>query len=375
MLGTVTLTPAAQAHEGTDPTVAAVLDRIAPDMPGVTIEVETTRLGPQFVLENPTPTEVTILSSVGDPLFRIGPQGVLGNFRSPEWYTSKTPDGAIAIPERAAEQGPPVWAQVSKEPSWGWFDHRLHSVKVAPDQKDRTAPLSTIGTWTVPLEYGDALGSVDGHFEYRPAVGTFAPSLEETRPAPGVTLTALQGNPTPGIAITNEGRSEVVVLGDAGEPYLRMTAAGGTEANQASPTWIASLDPAARGELAGDAAAPPQWQVVQPAAQYSFVLDRAAPDQALTELYAITDETVVRNWTLSLVVDGQRRDVAGTTTMTPLGYQPSSVGWWLLGAGIVLAAGAGRGGRVVRPQAPRRGRPTPTPTRPTGKKEKVTSPT
>jgi len=49
VLGTVTLTPAAQAHEGTDPTVAAVLDRIAPDMPGVTIEVETTRLGPQFV--------------------------------------------------------------------------------------------------------------------------------------------------------------------------------------------------------------------------------------------------------------------------------------------------------------------------------------
>jgi hypothetical protein len=335
VLAGLTLAPAASAHEASDPELSAVLDTLAPEMPGVSMTVQTTRLGSQFVLENPTPTEVTILSSVGDPLFRVGPEGVLGNFRSPEWYTSKVPGGAVSIPEKAAEKGRPVWVRVSDEPAWGWFDHRLHAANLDPEQKAETAPLEAFGTWSVPLKYGEALGSVDGHFEYRPSLGQFTPTLSETQPAPGVTLTALQGNPTPGVAIDNAGPSEVVVLGAEEEPYLRITP-NGTEANQLSPTWVSSQDPSAVAGSAADPAAPPQWVPVGTTGQYSFTLERASPDQELAGLYALSSPTVVREWTVSLLVDGERIDVAGETTMTPAGYQ-SGWGFWAV-AGLVLAA-------------------------------------
>jgi hypothetical protein len=370
VLAALMLAPASYAHEGTDSEIAAVLDRISPEMPGVSLTVETTPLGPQFVLENPTETEVTILSSVGDPLFKIGPGGVLGNFRSPEWYTAKVPDGAITIPERAVERGTPVWVRVSDDPAWGWFDHRLHTVTLSPEQKPVTPPLEPIGSWTVPFMYGETLGSVDGHFEYRPALGSFVPAVSDTTPAPGVTLAVLPGNPRPGVSVDNSSSSEVVVLGEAGEPYLRITSAG-TEANGASPTWIRSQNPAAQGGLAGDPNVPPQWVSVNISKQYSFSLPRADPAQDLAGLYRITEPTVVREWSLTLVVDGRPIVVDGTTTMIPAGYESSPWPFWLGVAGGVLLLAAAAAGIVWflrRRRAAAANRPKP---RPTGKKQKV----
>lgn len=331
----LTLTPSAAAHEGADSDIIAVLDRVTPEMPGVSLTVETTRLGSQFVLENPTQTEVTILSSVGDPLFRIGPGGVLGNFRSPEWYTSKVPDGAITIPERAVERGTPVWARVSDEPAWGWFDHRLHSATLSPEQKLAAKPLESFGQWSVPLKFGEALGVAEGHQEYRPGIGTFTPSLSESEPAPGVTLTALQGNPVPAIAINNAGPSEVVVLGEQGEPYLKVTA-NGAEANQLSKTWIRSQDPSAVAGSGADPAAPPQWVPVGTNGQYAYTFEGAGPEQDLAELYALESETVVRNWTVSLLVDGKPVDIPGETTLTPIGAEGFWGPWTIAGLVLVL---------------------------------------
>lgn len=333
------LAPAAQAHEASDPEIAAILDQVSPEMPGVDLTVETTRLGSQFVLENSTDTEVTILSSVGDPLFRIGPEGVLGNFRSPEWYTSKVPAEAVTIPERAQERGTPVWARVSEDPAWGWFDHRLHAVVLSDEQKDDAAPLTNFGSWTVPLEYGDTLGSVDGHYEYRPALGEFTPSLSQDSPAAGVTLAALAGNPTVGISVANTGDREVVVLGDEDEPFLRLTP-NGTEANALSRTWIASQDPSLVAGSGADASAPPQWAPVNVSPQYPFLLERADPTLPLAELYALDRPTVVSEWTVSLIVDGRRIDVPGETTMTPATWTGTPTWVWIV-AGTGGAAGIG----------------------------------
>jgi len=370
VLVALVLAPAAQAHEGTDGEIAALLDRVTPEMVGVALTVETTALGPQFVLENTTATELTVLSSVGDPLFRVGPEGVFGNIRSPEWYTSKTPNGAITIPERAAEKGTPVWLKVSRDPNWGWFDHRLHAVSLSPAQKAVTAPLEAFGTWTVPIQYGDALGSADGHFEYRPPLGTFTPTLSDTSPAPGVTLTALPGNPRPAVAIDNSGSSEVIVLGDTGEPYLRITAAG-AEANGASPTWIKSQNPAAQGEQAGDPTVPARWVSVGTNPNYAFTLERAGPEPDLVALYRITEPAVVRSWSVTLLVDGTPIVVDGETTITPVGYEPNVWGFWAaVTGGVVLLAVLIGGGLwfVYRRRTTAANRPKP---RPAGKKERA----
>lgn len=367
VLAGLVLAPAALAHEASDTTIAAVIDTITPAPEGLDITIETTRLGSQFVLENSSPTEVTILSSVGDPLFRIGPEGVLGNFRSPEWYTAKVPSGAITIPERAAERATPVWARVNQEPAWGWFDHRIHNAVLPDEQRAVTPPLANLGTWSVPFKYGDQLGSIEGHYEYRPPLGTFMPSLSEETPARDLTLTALQGNPTPGISVNYEGQGEVVVLGTEGEPYLRITP-NGTEANALSPTWVASQDPSAVAGRGLDPTAPPEWVPVNAGTQYSFSIDRGNPVQDLAGLYAIQEPTVVSEWTLSLIVDGERIEVQGETEMIPAGYE--GWGWWAIAGFIalgvvVLAVAAWFARRWWR------SRPAPAPSRPVGKKQKV----
>ena len=110
------------------------------------------------------------------------------------------------------------------------------------------------------------------------------------------------------------------------------------------------------------------------APQYSFSIPWAEPEQDLAGLYKIKEPTVVRQWGLTLVVDGQPVVVNGTTTMYPLGYEPSVWGFWLLLGGALLA-GAGAVFAVVFVVRRRRAAAANQPTaRPTGKKERVSTP-
>ncbi|MGD9531469.1 MAG: hypothetical protein AB7V44_32400 [Pseudonocardia sp.] len=360
--GSLGLSGEAWALEAPDPEIVPVLDRLSPDAPGVVLDIEQTGSGPQFVLDNPTATETEVLSTAGDPLFRIGPGGVLANFRSPDWYRSKQPGGAAVVPERAADRGSPVWVRVSETPTWGWFDQRLRPGPGTAEQKADAEPLQHLGTWSVPLRHGDAVGAAEGHFEYRPPLGTFVPELDTTTPAPGVTLTALPGNPVPAVAVAYDGPGEVVVLGDAGEPFLRLTA-DGAQANTLSPTWRATR-PAQLSGRPADAAAAPDWTDVGSTGRQSFAHPAAGPGQDLAALYALTDTAVVREWTVALVVDGRRIEVPGHTSLTPLGSAPISGLWTWLGAvvavvavGLVVAWWATRNRRrpvAVTPAAARR---------------------
>jgi hypothetical protein len=322
----------AQAQNG-ESDVAAVMDR-SPDMPGVNLSVQTTSMGSQFVLDNPTPTEVTVMSQAGDPLFRIGPGGVLANFRSPDWYRSKAVAEEVQIPPRATDRGTPVWVRVSTDPSWGWFDQRLRDANLNDDQKSSMEPLDPFGAWSVPMTFGDKPGTADGHFEYRPAMGSFVPTLSETQPANGVSLTALPGNPTPGVAVNNQGANEIVVLGQAGEPFLRLTPQG-AESNEQSPTWLAQQ--AAPGGPKGDPAAPPQWRSIGQNPQVSFTVPWADTDLPPADLYAMSSSQDVKSWTISMIVDGQRVDVPGVTTFNPADRGGISMWWWVGGAVVLLA--------------------------------------
>lgn len=334
--GSALLGGEARAQEAPDAEIVPVVDRLAPELPGVALTVEPTAGGPQFVLDNPTATEVEVLSTAGDPLFRIGPDGVLANFRSPDWYRSKQPGAVATVPDRAVDKGVPVWVRVSQTPAWGWFDQRLVPDPGTAAQKADAEPLQSFGTWSVPLRHGDAVGAAEGHFEYRPALGTFVPTLDTTTPAPGVTLTALAGNPVPAIAVDYSGTGEVVVLGDEGEPYLRVTAQG-SEANTLSPTWRATRPAQLTGRPA-DAAAAPDWEQVGTTGLQSFAFPAAGPGQDLAALYALTDAAVVREWSVTLVVDGERVVVPGRTTLTPVGADAGPGVWTWLGLVVAVLA-------------------------------------
>lgn len=73
----------ASAH-GADPSIRTVLDRIEPEVPGVTIQ-GVASVSAELVAENTTPTELVALAETGEPFLRIGPEGVLSNVASPTW--------------------------------------------------------------------------------------------------------------------------------------------------------------------------------------------------------------------------------------------------------------------------------------------------
>lgn len=335
---TMASTAAAQergAAPAGDPALAMVIDRITPDLPGVTLTAEQTSVGPRVVLRNPTPTEVTVLSTVGDPMLRVGPDGAFGNLRSPEWFTSKSV--GAAVPDTAQEHGRPVWLRVATEPALGWFDQRLRAGSpVAAAQ-----PLDVLARWSVPISYGGVAGAVEGHVEFRPVTGTFAPELRGGEPAPGITVTAVAGDPVPMITVASAGPADVVVLGAAGEPYLRITPQG-SAANAGSPTWIAAQDPAA---VPNAPSKEPRWTPTGTAPRVTFPLKSAGPGPDLTPYYAMTEPTVIGTWTVPLLVGGQRVDATGTTTLTPAGYVEPWWHRWVLpaaaAAGLVVLAGIG----------------------------------
>jgi hypothetical protein len=231
--------PAAGAHEG-DQLAPPIVEKIEPDIRGLEVEVVFSA-NYQFLVTNSTPTELTILADSGEPFIRIGPEGVFGNLKSKSWYDSNVPEGLNRYPKQA-EAGPdvvPEWRKVAVEPSWGWYDHRLHPVEryVTPEVQRSLDPVK-LGDWKVPIRFGDRTGDIRGRFEYKPILGTYESILKSPKaPAEGVKIQVVSSRTVPAIFLENTSPRTVTVLGDDGEPFIRIGPA--VEVNVRSPTWVA----------------------------------------------------------------------------------------------------------------------------------------
>lgn len=311
---------AADGPAGAQVTVAGhhdVLDRIVPPMPGVTVQVLTT-VGQEMVIANPTSTTLVVPAESGEAFLRIGPAGVQANISSPTWYRSNDPTGVAPMPAGADASAPPRWALVSTEASWGWFDPRLAGAAPSP---------TGIGGWVVPVRYGQQTVAISGHYEMRRSTGALIAKLVPlTAPAAGLLVGAVQGS-VPGIFLSVSGPQTVVVLGQSGEPLLRVRH-DGVEVNRASPTW--SLTAAARGEAPDgvvDANAPPRWRQLDRVGRISWLEPRAAypPGEPPAGVQARRSATDLLTWSVPLLVDSARSDLRGVTSWVP-NLSPESPG-------------------------------------------------
>lgn len=124
--------------------IRPVLDAVQPALPGLTVQIAA-RVTAQLVVANPTPTTLSVLDGDGQPLLRIGPEGVLANRSSPWWYLTNSPNGDAPIPADAQPGAPPRWERVSADPAWGWFEHRLHPApQGVPPDVSRTHRLTAL---------------------------------------------------------------------------------------------------------------------------------------------------------------------------------------------------------------------------------------
>lgn len=124
--------------------------------------------------------------------------------------------------------------------------------------------------------------------------------------------------------------STVIVLGFAGEPFLRFTPAG-VDVNERSPSAIAT-SLAKRGSVPSlDPRAAPAWSHVSGEHRFAWHDHRLGPRPGRT--YPDGD---VAGWTIPLVVDGHRESISGR-----LLHASGPPLWpWLVLLGVTVVAGA-----------------------------------
>ena len=355
--------PPAGAHEGVDPAVHSVLERVTPALPpGVSVELVPSVVD-ELVLTNATAAPLEVLATGGEVLVRISAAGVEGNLASPDWYASAAPEGGPALPAEVARdrgRGAPRFLRVSAAPVWSEFDPRVRPAAPVPQSVRSAGAHATLAHWSVPLRLGGVAYAVVGRVDFEPVRGALTVTV--TQAPAGLTVAALQGR-LPGLFVRVPAGRTLVVTGQDGQPFLRFGDFG-VQANPASISWV--QDQRARG-LATAAAPSAGWDPVGAAMTYSWLDPRLRFATALPsrEVLARATPTVVQSWAVPVSLDGVATELRGTVTWVPRAVAlrelarpeparsgpgavlPLAVGLGLVGAGVGLLA---RRRRVARAQ-------------------------
>lgn len=313
--------------------VRPVIDAVEPPLPGVTIQVRISAAD-QLVVANPTPNELAVIGELDEPFLRIGPDGVFANVRSPTWYRSNDPTGSLPVPPTADADASPRWGRISREPSWGWFDHRMHRVqlRVPPD----TDGPVTLERWTIPMRYGDRDVQVRGRRVFRPVRGGFR--AEITRQMQGLEASILPGT-IPGVLL-RVSTDEPVTIFDADDVPMAQVLPSGLRVNEASSTWSLTTSARTGRPPEGDVGpgVKPRWREQGKVRQLVWLEPRATfgAEEPPGDL---TRERVVKRWSIPLKVAGARRSIEGTITWLPT-HAARRVPWLPVVIGGVLVAGA-----------------------------------
>ena len=309
----------ANAHGESSPLIRTVVDRV--EVPGPGVEV-TTEAGAAAALRvvNRGPAELEVAAPGGEPFLRIGPRGTFANVASLYWYKTGNPDGIGELPGGIPRGAPPRWVAVSSEPAWTWFEHRLHPAPITvPPDLYRGERRETLSDWSVPIRLGGRPGQIDGHVEYRPALGSVVSALSSpAQPRPGV-FVALVPGPRPAILVQNQSESAVVVRGKQGEPFARIGRRG-VQVNLKSTTH--QEDQRSKGASSGataDPGAAPRWRRVDEAPRYLWFDSRAdyAPGQPPDAIANRRSRTVLKRWTVPLESSAGQFALQGTTSWVP----------------------------------------------------------
>ncbi len=314
--------PPAGGHTG-DNLAKPILEKIEPKAAeGIEVQILYTA-NFQFLVTNTTGKDLTIYAAAGEPFIRIGPDGAFGNFKSKSWYNSNSPDGLQRFPDGAEDgaETEPVWRKVAKEPTWGWFDHRLHPVE-RYIQKEVLASVEPVklGEWEIPTKFGDDKGVIKGRFEYKASLGQYQSLLRSSETlGDGIKVQVVSARKVPALYIENTSAKSVTVLGKEGEPFIRIGPK--VEYNLRSPSYVEIQQ--ARNEtpsVPADASAPPEWKEVQKSPRWSWLEFRAAPpaEEPSKEIALRQTPTVVRTWKVPVLVGEERTEVVGVTQFVPI---------------------------------------------------------
>ena len=161
--------------------VRPVVGGIRPVVPGLRASVVFAQ-GWQVRVANTTGVEATVLDAGDRPFLRLGPSGVFADFAAFSWYQSNTFDSPVRPPEGLRPDAAPDWHRVAVEPAWSWFDPRLKPDRsVLTDEILRSNLHADVGSWTIPVRYGEMPGSINGRLRFEPAQDVDVPEQPDPR--------------------------------------------------------------------------------------------------------------------------------------------------------------------------------------------------
>ncbi len=321
--------PHAAAH-GDDPLLTVRLDSVEGAPEGLTVQVQTS-VSEQMVVSNVTTTPLKVLDPSGRPFLEVSSEGVRVDVRNPFFYRTLGPPDAPVAPPASASDGEPgatsQWRLATTEPSWGWFDPRLHPA----DTADGTG---VVASWEIPLVSGSEPLTARGSLVREPMLGSWMPGRVQ---APdGIAVQLLPGK-HPAVALTRGSAGSAVVLDDAGQPMLRLDGDGVALDPLSDAALTTSATPAAPG-AGGDG-----LSKVGDGSFHAWLDTRVQPLQGAPE---DPSQVSAQSWEIPVVVDGEETTVTGEwlwqptdTALAPAAEAPRDGGSSVPLAGAVLVAG------------------------------------
>lgn len=154
--------PSALAHAGGNPNYRSVIDRVTPNVPGVSFEV--LAYDAYFELRDQHGHEVLIYGYEGEPYARVlKDETVQVNERSPAYYLNDTRYPTAEVPAIANPKAPPRWKTVGSDGTFLWHDHRMHygSTAIPPQVTDQHRK-TKVYDYEIPLRIDGRKGAIDG---------------------------------------------------------------------------------------------------------------------------------------------------------------------------------------------------------------------
>lgn len=274
-----------------------VIEGIEPAEKGVRLSAVPGAIG-KLRLATAGATEVEVLGKAGQPMLRVGPEGVDANAASPDWYTVNEPLGIAQVPVTAKPAAGERWTRVSRRRSWEWFDHRFHP------------PGKPVYKWRIPIRVNGEPATIRGRIAG--LAGTFELEPDVKGLPPDVTVSGVPG-PMPSLRVASSGATRVSVLGPDGEVFARIGAEG-AEVNVRSTVWVPTAQAANRNLLES---------VVDPSAKPQFVTagrsqDLIWPDPRILPrrlAKGAAEPGDAAKWSVPLRVGGKRVTITGTTVV------------------------------------------------------------
>jgi hypothetical protein len=155
--------PLAWSHAGGNPDYRSVIDRVTPNVPGVSFEVLS--YDAYFQLLDQHGHEVVIYGYEGEPYARVLKDGTVQvNERSPAYYLNETRYPVEAtVPPSANAKAPPKWKTFDDSGTFLWHDHRMHygAESVPPQVKDKSKK-TKVFDYEIPISVDGRKGAIAG---------------------------------------------------------------------------------------------------------------------------------------------------------------------------------------------------------------------